>query len=120
MAFTRSLGSPSFVVKVLNFLLLSRLRPPASVPIQMLPSRSSKSERTRLLDRPSFDVNVSTLPFSERATPPDVAIHSAPSRSIRKALTLGLGSATTTGVAPSFSIPNSPSSVPNQRQPFFD
>src|SRR6185369_15089298 len=99
MALTRSLGSPSFVVNVLNFLLFSRLRPPASVPIQMLPSRSSKSERTRLLDRPSLDVNVSTLPFSERATPPDVAIQSAPSRSSRNELTRLLGSVMGTGVA---------------------
>src|SRR5262252_2263319 len=119
MDFTRSLASPSFEVSVVNFRFFSRLSPPASVPTQTLPSRSSKIDSTRLLDNPLAVVSVSICPLRRRARQFEVPIHTAPCRSACRQVTRPLGKPSRTEYSVAFPSRTSatPSLVLNQSVP---
>src|SRR6185503_6841933 len=77
-AHTRSLVNPSLLLYAVNFVSRSLFNPPASVPIQRLPSRSSYIANTTSSDRPSRVVYGETIPFLNRPSPPGVATHMVP------------------------------------------
>src|ERR1700685_1439499 len=81
-----SLASPSSLEKVVKAPFFKQLRPPV-VPIQRLPSRSSKIFQMSPPVSPSFCENVVSFPSTKRARPSAVPIQRAPARSLKSEIT---------------------------------
>ena len=98
---TPSPGSPCSRLKAVNLRGFIRIRPPVFVPIQRLPSRSSKMVLMLSSDSPSRVVNVVNAGAcrrmrmrgspSKRASPRSVPTHNVPARSNDRQFTLLLG-----------------------------
>src|SRR6266850_2525899 len=88
----KSFGRPSADVNVENFPSLKRLKP-SGVPIHRLSSRSTQSDKTMLLARPSFEVKCVVFPSLREFSPPSyVPIQRLPFRSSRSDKTMLLES----------------------------